>query len=141
MEWLKVLGPWGLFLYTFFGLIFYMPIGPDSFVILTTSRAKSFPILLLLSLIAGYMLASTINFFIGKGVLRIIKVKFEKGEKFVSKYGPVGIFIASITPLPLREVTICAGYLRMSYKKFILSLLAGILLRFSIEIIFAIKFL
>lgn len=83
--------------------------------------------------IVAVLVASTVGYFIGKsvgqaGVSRLIGPKAErKVSDFMENYGVWAIIIARISPFLSNDaVSFVAGFATMSYWKFILATLAGI---------------
>lgn len=67
----------------------------------------------------GYYIA----YFLGKQAVRHIAIEkdLQKGEALIDKYGVFAIFIGGITPLPDFLLAYLAGFVKMSYWKFVLS--------------------
>jgi uncharacterized membrane protein YdjX (TVP38/TMEM64 family) len=82
--------------------------------------------------LAGVFLSSTIGYFIGKklGPRAIDRFVSENAQKkikvFVERYGVKAIFIARFSSFSSDGISFVAGILEMSYRKYILSTLAGI---------------
>lgn len=85
----------------------------------------------LLSL-AGVFASSSVGFIIGRylGPLTVNKLLNEKTQKkttqFIQTYGVTAIAITRLSSLSNDSLSIVAGLLQMSYKKYILATLAGI---------------
>lgn len=81
----------------------------------------------------GVFLSSTIGYFIGKklGSRAIDRFVSEKAQKkikvFVARYGVKAIFIARFSSISSDGISFVAGIVEMSYSKYILSSLAGII--------------
>jgi uncharacterized membrane protein YdjX (TVP38/TMEM64 family) len=82
--------------------------------------------------LTGVFLSSTIGYFIGKklGPRTIDRFVSENTQKkikvFVERYGVKAIFIARFSSFSSDGISFVAGILEMSYRKYILSSLAGI---------------
>jgi uncharacterized membrane protein YdjX (TVP38/TMEM64 family) len=82
--------------------------------------------------LAGVFLSSSLGYFIGKklgprAIDRFISENAQKKIKvFVERYGVKAIFIARFSSLSSDGISFVAGILEMSYRKYILSTLAGI---------------
>ncbi len=143
LTWLKTLpsfGSIGLGLYSFLGIILYMPIGPDVFLIAIAYTSGKFPLVEIISTITGYSLGLTVSFYIGYSGKRIIRKSLKKLEKFLYRYVFICSFVAALTPVPLREFSLLAGYSRVKFWRFILGCLLGLLIRFSLECILSLIF-
>jgi uncharacterized membrane protein YdjX (TVP38/TMEM64 family) len=82
--------------------------------------------------LTGVFLSSTIGYFIGKklgprAIDRFISENTQKKiQVFVERYGVKAIFIARFSSFSSDGISFVAGILEMSYRKYILSTLAGI---------------
>lgn len=83
--------------------------------------------------LTGVFLSSTIGYFIGKklgprAIDRFVSENTQKKIKvFVERYGVKAIFIARFSSFSSDGISFVAGILEMSYRKYILSTLAGII--------------
>jgi uncharacterized membrane protein YdjX (TVP38/TMEM64 family) len=81
---------------------------------------------------AGIFLASTVGYFIGSRlsrviVDRIVSVKTqEKLQDFISRYGMKAIFVLRVSSLSNDGLSLVAGLLKMPYRRFITATLLGI---------------
>ena len=145
MEWIRNLinlllnlphsfGAFGLFLYCLVGLLIYMPIGPDIFLIASSISCKCLPISKVIATLTAYFIGCTIDFAIGRWFGYRIKWQvLQRLKGLGERYGGWAMFVAGLTPIPLREASIAAGVLRMRYKDFILPLFSALALRFFVE--------
>lgn len=83
--------------------------------------------------LTGVFLSSTIGYFIGKklgprAIDRFVSENTQRKIKvFVERYGVKAIFIARFSSFSSDGISFVAGILEMSYRKYILSTLAGII--------------
>ncbi len=140
MDWLINLvhqyGDIGLFLYCLIGPLTYMPIGPDVFLIAKALSCHCFPLTLVVSMVAAYTIAGTINYLIGRFLSRKLKIRskwLRKVELYAEKYGFWGLLMVSAGPIPVREGCIAIGFLRLPFKKFVAAMVLGTGLRFGFE--------
>ncbi len=132
-------GDIGLFLYCLIGPLTYMPIGPDIFLIARAMGCHCFPLKAVLLMVIAYCVSGSINFFIGRLALKTTRLKgrwLDRLSKAVNRYGFAGLLLISAGPIPLREGSITAGFLRVPYRNFISAMLIGTSLRFTAEGIF-----
>jgi len=129
-------GDIGLFLYCLIGLLTYMPIGPDIFLVAKALSCRCFPLRTLGLVILAYALASSINFLLAAKVKNFIRIKEKKRRKIkeiVDRYGFWGVLFVAIGPIPVREGSIVAGLSGMRYDRFALAMLTGTVIRFTLE--------
>ena len=120
----------GIFLYCLIGMTLWIPVGPDVFIF--SSHWLGFnPFFFATFSFLGYLIALIIDYYIGKGIGVIIRGKLrERVEKFVNKYGKLSLFLAAITPIPLREVAVFCAASGFPLRLYLASLVAGLSLRF-----------
>lgn len=81
---------------------------------------------------SGIFLASTVGYFLGNKlssviVDRLVSVKTqEKLQDFISRYGMKAIFALRVSSLSNDGLSLVAGLLKMSYRRFIVATLLGI---------------
>ena len=81
---------------------------------------------------SGIFLASTVGYFLGNRlssviVDRLVSVKTqEKLQDFISRYGMKAIFALRVSSLSNDGLSLVAGLLKMSYRRFIVATLLGI---------------
>lgn len=143
LTWLKTLpsiGAIGLGLYSLLGILIYMPIGPDVFLIALTYTSGKFPLIQVISTIGGYAIGVTVTFYLGYSGKKIIKKNLKKIEEFLYERAFLCSLVAALTPIPLREFSLLAGYSQVRFYRFILGILVGLIVRFSFECVLSLIF-
>ncbi|RLG11773.1 hypothetical protein DRN73_04475 [Candidatus Pacearchaeota archaeon] len=140
-EFLSNASPFVIFLYVSVSFVTYMPVGPDVFLISKCCVNHSFPIWSFLATILGYSIGISISYFLGLKGRVIIKKRFKKIEKWFNKYGTVSSFIVALTPLPLREFCLIAGFLKIPFLSFLFFSILGLSLKYTVEILIALGIL
>jgi undecaprenyl-diphosphatase len=80
--------------------------------------------------IVGYFLGRTLGHPIASWLLG--KRRLEEGEKFIKKWGILGVILAGLTPIPFKIVTWTAGIFEMPFWKFLIGVLIGRIPRYFI---------
>jgi undecaprenyl-diphosphatase len=116
---------------------FIFPVPVDFFVGLGTGMGLAFKKMLTLIFIAT-ILGSIVGYFLGKFLGKPIaswllgKQKLDKGEKFIKKWGILGVIFAGLTPIPFKIVTWTAGIFEMPFWKFLIGVLIGRIPRYFV---------
>ncbi len=117
----------------FVGLLVYLPVGPDVYLMARARALGRLPLGALLAVILAYLAALSIAYGVGSTGRRVIGRDLGRFERWIQRYGGWATFLAAISPVPLREFALVAGYTRMAYPVFLTGLLVGITLRFLVE--------
>lgn len=149
--WLSAYGALGMFIIAFLDSAFVpIPSGPDILLIKLAVDNYQFPIT-----IAQLVLASSIGSTIGSTLLYLVakrggekvlqKISEEKRNRvqnLLGRYDILALIVASISPppFPFKPFILCAGVFNFKIQRFILGLLVGRTLRFSILGILAFYF-
>lgn len=113
-EWLLEYGLWGLIIVSFADSSFF-PIPPDVLLIpmgiANPDRAIYYAFLTTVASVLGALLGWIIGKKLGRPVLTYFfkEDKIQKVEYYFSKYGPMAILVAALTPVPYKIFTIFAG--------------------------------
>src|SRR3989344_6598745 len=102
-------------------------------MILVPALAGTLNIYVLAFVIAlGMAFNDSVSWLVGKSGDIIVKrtKKIEQIEKTIHKYGSVALFFWSLIPFPYDLVGLIAGYLELSYKRFIIPTFLGKFIRF-----------
>lgn len=116
---------------------FIFPIPADIFITMGSGAGLIFSKILLLVL-AGALTGSMIGYLLGRTLGHPMacwlfgKKRVDKGEKFIQKWGILGVIVAGITPLPFKIVTWMAGIFEMPFWRFILGVIIGRMPRYII---------
>ncbi|RKY51436.1 MAG: hypothetical protein DRP89_09015 [Candidatus Neomarinimicrobiota bacterium] len=140
---LATLGPWAIVVLGLSAAV-YQPLGPDLFVVVSTSVGLS-PWLAALLAVFSTAGGGVLGYAIGRGLFgsifkRILERKeqaIRKAEDWLSRRGLWVIAIAGISPIPLTQVTWAAGLLRMNFAIFVGGLFLGLVPRFLLEALFS----
>ena len=130
-------GPWGLGVYSFVGLLIYMPVGPDVFLMTLARTSRRFPWTAVASVVLAYLVALALVYSLSQTVRRWLPKSFPKAEQWLQKYGFWATLAAALTPIPLREFIAVAGYLRIPWGRTFLALFLGLTFRFTVECLLA----
>ena len=115
----------------YFGAFVFSLFGPG--MILIPILAGKLNIFILAFVVAlGMAFNDSISWLVGKSGDIIVKrtKKIERIEKTIHKYGVYALFFWSLIPFPYDLVGLIAGYLELSYKKFIFPTFLGKFIRF-----------
>lgn len=133
----------GLFLLGL-SIVIYQPVAPDIFIIgLGSVGLNAF--LAAIVAFAGTLCGALLGYVFGRWLEQAILIKLihrwqhqiERGKALFRKYGVWAVFVASISPLPLSQISWLAGMSRMSIVKFSLSICVGLIPRYFGEALFA----
>ncbi len=117
----------------FVGLLVYLPVGPDVYLIARTRTLGRVPVEALLAVLLAYLAALSVAYAVGATGRRVLRRDLGRFERWIQRYGGWATFLAAVSPVPLREFSLVAGYTRMAYPVFLIGLLAGLTLRFVAE--------
>jgi len=131
-------GPIGLAGYTFIGLLVYMPVGPDVFLMALARAEHRMPWDGILAVVLAYLAALGVVYSLSQGVRRWFPKDFPRAERWIRQHGFWATLVAALTPIPLREYTAVAGYLRIPWDRWLLALVLGLTFRFTVECLIAI---
>lgn len=128
-------GYWGI-LSLGLSVAVYQPMAPDPFLMAGSSLGMN-PYLAVLVALAGTLAGSaggySLGRYLGRKMLRIVRLKeryVERAQDLFRKYGVLGVALAAISPVPLRETSWLAGTFRMPLGRFILAVAIGIVPRY-----------
>lgn len=131
-EWVSRFGAWGpIAILVAMVLQMFLFIIPN-IVLILISLISYGPVWGALLAWSGIFLASTVGYFIGNKlspvlVQRLVSAKTqEKLHKFIAKYGMKAIIVLRISSFSNDGLSLVAGLLNMSYRKFITASLLGI---------------
>ncbi len=122
-----------VFLYVFLGLLVYLPVGPDVYLMARTRVLGRFPVAAFVAVVLAYGTALSVAYGLGAAGRRWIGRDLGRWERWIRRYGGWASFLAAVSPVPLREFALVAGYCRMAYPVFLAGILAGVTLRFTAE--------
>ncbi len=133
------LGIWGLIGVVFISDSIISPIPPDlALLVIAKSSMRADWLFYVLMIAVASTLAGNLAYLIGRfmGNLHMLppglKAFSLKHQASVHKYGPAAVILGCITPLPFSMTCWSAGFLKMSYRKF----LPAVLTRFPRIIIY-----
>ncbi len=124
---------------------FIFPIPVDIFFGFSIENGLSYKKLMIIVFIAT-IFGATIGYYLGKYLghpaleWMVGKTKVEKGEKFIKKWGILGVILAGMTPIPFKVVTWTAGVFEMPFKRFILGVVIGRMPRYMLTAYAGAKF-
>lgn len=118
------------YLFIILSLVFIPgPLELTYLVILSTGSSKT---ITLIAAVLGILIGQMINYGLGRIVSKHWKPEHTMKEK-IDKYGGWFIFIASVTPfLPSQLFNFTAGTVKLSFKKWCISIAIGVVLYFSV---------
>ena len=133
----------GLFLLGL-SIAIYQPVAPDFFIIGLGSVGFNAFLAATIAFV-GTFIGALMGYVFGRWLEKTILIKiirrrqkqFEKGKVLFRKYGIWAVLMASISPLPLSQISWLAGMSRMSLLKFSLIMCLGLIPRYFTEAIFA----
>jgi membrane protein YqaA with SNARE-associated domain len=129
----------GSFYAPVFGGMFFVPV-PLELVFLTFLTAGHTAWLLVLIYLLGLFISYNLNYMIG-GMLtetskKIISYKrFYKSKGFINKYGPWGIFIFNVLPLPSQPLAAILGVFRYNRIKFYVYAMSGQIIKYTLIVL------
>lgn len=105
--------PAGLFYIGFTGGLFFLPVPQEIFFYLALMHCSSL-ILSFFLINAGYLLAQSINYFIGRrlsgvAIHLLSKKRVYKARRYVNKRGALAVFLFNALPLPAPLLTFALG--------------------------------
>ncbi len=116
---------------------FIFPVPVDIFVAFGTANGLLFGKVLLVVLIAT-LLGSIIGYCLGKylghpvAVWLFGKKRLEHGERFIQKWGILGVILAGLTPIPFKIITWTAGIFEMPFWRYMLGVFLGRMPRYLV---------
>lgn len=110
-----------------------MPVGPDVYLMARAHALGRFPVAAFLAVILAYGAALSVAYAVGATGRRVFRRDLGRVERWIQRYGGWASFLAAVSPVPLREYALVAGYSRMAYPVFLGGILAGLVLRFALE--------
>ncbi|GIN63480.1 cytochrome b561 [Robertmurraya siralis] len=137
-EWLMEYGIWGLALVSFADSSFF-PIPPDVLLIpMGIAKPDSvlfYAFITTLTSVIGALLGWYIGKKLGRPVLTYLfkEDKVQKVEHYFTKYGPMAILMAALTPVPYKIFTIFAGVSRIRLRTLVVWSIIGRGARFFAE--------
>lgn len=148
LEWLKALGPFGLFGISLVDSIGVpLPGGPDSVMILLSANTPGLMPLYALAATAGSAIGCTLLYLAARraGVAALKRVSTEKRdriENLLGRYDLVAVMVPAVLPppFPFKPFVLCAGVFKLKTWRFITAIFIGRAIRFLIEGWLAIKF-
>lgn len=142
LEALHNLAQFGVERYGYWGILslglsvaVYQPMAPDLFLAMGLPLGMD-PYLALSVAVAGTLAGSAggyaLGTYLGRKMLSVVKLKkyVERAEDLFRKYGTLGVALAAISPVPLRETSWLAGTFRMPLGRFLLAVAIGIVPRY-----------
>ena len=129
-------GYWGILALSL-SVAVYQPIAPDIFILGQGGLGYNSYLSALIA-IGGTLTGAAAGYWLGKrlGLLvltRIFRVKekyLAKGERFFARHGVWGVVLATLSPIPLRELSWLAGIFRMPFYSFLSALSIGLSIRY-----------
>lgn len=131
-----------VFFLSFFIDIIMQPIGPD-FVIVSGIMVELNPFLVLAIVSLASILASFLNFWLGKkygkiGFTKLFgKKRFENYKKYYKKYGKYALLVSSLTPVPYVPFCWASGLFNFKARTFTYFGIIPRILRFSVVALLA----
>jgi Predicted membrane protein len=148
LEWLKALGPIGLFgvsLIDSAGIP--LPGGPDLVMIWLSANNPSLMPLYALSATAGSAIGCTLLYLIARragiaALKRVSPIKRHRIENLLGRYDLVAVMVPAVLPppFPFKPFVLCAGVFKLKTARFITAVFVGRAVRFLIEGWLAIEF-
>ncbi|MDP1710582.1 MAG: VTT domain-containing protein [candidate division WWE3 bacterium] len=131
LTFLITLDPQPFLRFGYLGVFVFNLFGPGTLLIPTLARLMNIP-LLAASAALGMALNDSVAWLIGKSSEVFVgrPQKLERVEKSIQKYGFWALFIWSLVPIPYDFVGFVAGYLGISYQRYILPSFLGKFVRF-----------
>lgn len=115
----------------YLGVFVFSLFGPG--MILVPALVGKLNIFVLAFVVAlGMTFNDSISWLVGRSGDIIVKrtKKIERIEKIINKYGSYALFFWSLIPFPYDLIGLIAGYLELSYKRFIIPTFLGKFIRF-----------
>ncbi len=141
----------GLFISSAIGSTIFVPFSVEAVLAVLVAVDKD-PVLLVLFATAGSFLGNSLNYVIGffsfewlkKWLLKNKKQQdnIKKADQFSNRHGWKGLFVALMLPisLPVDPLTILAGAGKMNIRIFLLVVIFGKLIKYSIVVVLLIFF-
>ncbi|BCB02067.1 YqaA family protein [Bacillus sp. KH172YL63] len=136
--WLLDYGVWGLILVSFADSSFF-PIPPDVLLIPLAIANPEGALLYALYTTVASVIGALFGWLIGKKLGRPILVRLfseeriQKVEEYFTKYGPMALLIAGLTPIPYKIFTIFAGVSGVKIRVLVIWSIIGRGIRFFLE--------
>jgi membrane protein YqaA with SNARE-associated domain len=136
--WLLDYGVWGLILVSFADSSFF-PIPPDVLLIPLSIANPENALLYALYTTVASVIGALFGWWIGKKLGRPILVylfseaRIQKVEEYFTKYGPMALLIAGLTPVPYKIFTIFAGVSGVKIRVLVIWSIIGRGIRFFLE--------
>ena len=113
------------------GVFVFNLFGPGTLIIPSLSLKMNVFWLAFVSAL-GISINDTVSYLVGKNGDVVFKRtdKIKKIESAVDRFGPFGLFVFAVFPFPYDFIGLLAGYLELSYKKFVIPCFLGKFLRF-----------
>lgn len=115
----------------------YQPIAPDIFILSQGGLGYNGYLSAFIGIggtlagaAAGYWLGKHFGLFVLTRLFRLKEKYLAKGERLFVQYGIWGVIAATLSPIPLREVSWLAGIFGMPFYPFLLALLVGLSVRY-----------
>ncbi len=123
----------------FTGYIFFFMMPVESLVPFYVSEGHHLLLLFGITIVTA-LAAQNVNYFIGKLMSAEIitnligKKKYDKVDYYIEKYGSIAIIIFNIIPSASAILSLFAGMIRFTYKKFTIYTLIGVSIKYSLLI-------
>jgi len=129
----------GLFLCSFLSALIFFP-GIADYTLPFFVAMNFNPVLTFVSITSGSIMGASINYYLGfanSGLVAKNKVKKASVKKWINRWGEKSMFMLSLLPLPIPfdVFTVAAGYLKMNFKKFFMSMFAGRVIKYACLIV------
>ena len=141
------LGPFGAFLIALLDSFVPIPGGTDLAVIALSAKDPALAPVTVLAAVAGSVVGSTIVYMgarkAGKAALARIKPdRRERVENLLGRYDVAAVAVAALLPppFPFKVFNLSAGVFKLKVARFVLAVLIGRFVRFSVEAALAIRY-
>jgi membrane protein YqaA with SNARE-associated domain len=148
LEWLKALGPFGLFGISLVDSVgIPLPGGPDSVMILLSANDPVRMPLYALAATAGSAIGCTLLYLIARragaaALNRVTPERRDRIENLLGRYDLIAVMVPAVLPppFPFKPFVLCAGVFKLRTWRFITAIFIGRAVRFLIEGWLAIRF-
>lgn len=128
----------GVFYSSFLAGIFFVP-SPDEVLFYYAISKNGLIVYTLFAVLAGYMLAQLLNYYLGwkasDYILNFVsKRKLYQGRRYINKYGSIGIFLFNFLPFPAPLLSLGLGIAKYNLKRLMIWSFLGHLLKFLVVI-------
>lgn len=148
VEWLKALGPFGLFGISLVDSVgIPLPGGPDSVMILLSANNPALMPFYALAATAGSAIGCTVLYLVARragaaALKRVAPERRTKIENLLGRYDLIAVMVPAVLPppFPFKPFVLCAGVFKLNTWRFITAIFIGRAVRFLIEGWLAIRF-